>query len=160
MSVSAFCANLKLNKSILRIILANQHARRQYTTETEPAASNAQNEIAPKVEYPPILSLSYAAKKERRRAAWHEQVKNLKTVEEKLIKINMPKFYGYQMMMLDDVTFPYNCLPYIQHWTRTLYEDGIPNDWCKRSTEEIDEHVKLLRGPIEDAIIFHYHDLK
>lgn len=158
MSLSAFCTKFKLNKSFYRIISSNSINVRQYTSE--PAKQHDNNEVVTKAVYPPIEAITPKRKRELKRIAWHEDVKKLKTIEEKSIKINMPKYYGYQMMMLYDDNFPYDCLPFIQHWTRTLYEDGVPKDWCKRSAEEIDGHVKNLMGPIEESISILHHDLR
>lgn len=158
MSLSAFCTKFKLNKPFYRIISSNSINIRRYTTET--LSETVNNEVTTAPVYPPIQELTPKKKRERRRLEWHEAVKKLNTIEEKLIKVNMPKYWGYQMMKLYDDFFAYDCLPYIQHWTRTLYEDGVPKDWCKRSTEEIDKHVNLLMGPIEEAISVLHHDLR
>lgn len=158
MSLLAFCAKFKVNKHLNRIISSNSINFRQYANETaDPIGSNA---VATKAVYPPILDVRPGKKRERSRGVWHEKVKNLKTIEEKIIKVNIPKYYGYQMSLLNDHTFEYDCLPYVQHWTRTVYEDGLPKNWCMRSAEEIDQHVKSLMGPIEESLSVLFHDLR
>ena len=42
-------------------------------------------------QYPPILDLSFKKKIERQKETVHEQIKALQTVEEKQIKLNMPR---------------------------------------------------------------------
>lgn len=108
------------------------------------------------VSYPKILDLSRQACKERKKIAWHEEVKKLNTIEEKLIKVNMPKYYGWQMIRLTDQQFPYNTLPYVQHYTRTQFEDGLPKEWTKHSPEQLDAIVNGIKEHIEDAILFHH----
>lgn len=158
MSLSTFCTRFKLNKSFYRIISSNSINVRHCTTE--PSNQRDSNELTTKAVYPPIDAVTPTRKRELKRLKVYEDVRKLNTIEEKIIKINMPKYYGYEMMMLGDDRYVYNCLPYIQHWTRTLYEDGVPNDWCKRSAEEIDRHVKMLIDPIEESISVLHHDLR
>lgn len=119
-------------------------------------AQNLTDVPAPKAEYPPIVDLSEAAVKERKKIAWHNQVKNLNTIEEKLIKVNMPYYYGLRTTPLVNDEYHYNCLPYIQHWTRTQIENGLPADWCKRPKEEIDGLVNKIRDDFIEAVMFQH----
>lgn len=135
-------------------------SRRCQSTEAAEINSTSENVSDAEPVYPPILDLTRKKIAERKKIAWHEEVKNVKTIEGKLIKVNMPKYYGYQMLKLTDDKFRYNCLPYIQHWTRTQYEDGIPSGWCKRSTEEIDGLVNSVKELVEDAILFQYQECR
>lgn len=155
MSLTIFCS--KFGKNLL--INANRHAsavsRRCQSTETSIAAPpQSRAEHADEAEYPEILDLSSTARKFRERVEWHEEVRKVKTIEEKLIKVNMPKYYGFQMMMLNEECLPYNCLPYVQHYTRTQFEAGLPSGWCKRSAEEIDSLVDEIKGHIEESVQF------
>lgn len=109
-----------------------------------------------KVEYPPILDVSKKAVRTREKISWHDQVKAVQTIEEKLIKVNMPYYWGLRTIPLQNDEYHYNCLPYFQHWTRTQYEDGIPETWSKQSPEEVDRLVALVRAEIVDAIVFQY----
>lgn len=108
------------------------------------------------VEYPPILDLSKKAKQIREKIAWHNEVKNLKTIEEKLIKVNMPYYYGLRTIPLND-EYHYDCLPYMQHWTRTQIENGLPNQWYQRPVEEIDGLVNSIRNQFMEAIAFQFN---
>lgn len=116
--------------------------------------------IAEKVEYPPILDRSRKAEKDREKIAWHEAVKNVKTVEEKLIKVNMPAYWGLRTTPLENDEYHYNCFPHFQHWTRTQYEEGLPNNWFKRSAEEIDGLVNKIREQIIEAVSFQYNGFR
>lgn len=123
------------------------------------AAQNAflkTTEYDEKVEYPPIIDQSKEAVKQREKMAWHEQVKKLNTIEEKLIKVNMPAYWGLRTTPLENDEYHYNCLPYFQHWTRTQYENGLPSGWFKRSAGEIDGLVDSVREQIIEAISFQY----
>lgn len=121
---------------------------------TRPAA-NLSDEYTEKPEYPPIQDLSFKARKKRAAQTWHEQVKNVTTVEGKLIKVNMPRYYGFRTIMLGDERVPYNCLPLSQHYTRTLFENvqKLP-EFYDAAGESVDSFAKSLQGSIEDAVGF------
>lgn len=127
---------------------------------TEVTTTNTNNAVVTPVKYPEILDLSPEETKKREDFAWYEAVKKCGTIEEKLIKVNMPKYYGWQMMMMTDKMIPYNALPYVQQYTRTQFERGLPSDWCKRSTEELDAIVNDNIGQLEEAIAFEYQGYK
>lgn len=116
---------------------------------------SSNEEYTEKPEYPEILDISYEARKERKKQIWYDEIKNLQTIEEKLLKINMPRYYGYKTIALKDNIFPYNCLPLTQHYTRTLFEeiDKLPSDYYK-STKNIDTFVEYFTPDIKDAIEF------
>lgn len=157
MSLSMLCS--RLNKKHLIKLNANVLALLGRYQSTDAAVSENEEKkvtVAKRAVYPEILDLSRNASREREQIAWHEEVKKCRSIEEKLIKVNMPKYYGWKMMMLNDHSFPYNSLPYIQHYTRTQFEDGLPTEWNKHTTEELDAIVNGIRDQIEDAILFHY----
>lgn len=143
----------KLDKNLItrlnsRVILLKKY----YATE------NAVEKIPEeKVSYPPIVDRSKKAVIERVKISWHEAVKNVKTIEEKLIKVNIPAYWGLRTTPLENDEYHYNCFPHFQHWTRTQYEDGLPSGWFKRSTEEVDGLVNKIREQIIEAVSFQYH---
>lgn len=148
----------KLDKNFItrlhsRVASLHRYYSTQNAIETKP--NNAE-----KVEYPPILDRSRKAAQEREKIAWHEAVKNVKTVEEKLIKVNMPAYWGLRTTPLENDEYHYNCFPHFQHWTRTQYEDGLPNNWFKRSAEEIDALVNHIREQIIEAVSFQYRGFR
>lgn len=115
------------------------------------------DEYTEKPEYPEILDVSEAAVKRRKFYAEHEELKNVTTIEGKILKINMPRYYGWKSYFLGDkFNYPYDCLPYIQHYTRTLIKEGIPAEYYKISTETEDKLVAEIRGLIEDSIVFQH----
>lgn len=142
---------IKLNGNILA--LAGRHRSTEAATSE---SGNAESAVAKRVTYPEILDLSPKERRKRQKIAWHEEVKKLNTIEEKLIKVNIPRYYGWQVMSMTDQRFAYNTLPYVQHYTRTQFEDGLPNEWKKHTAEELDAIVNGVKDQIEETISFHH----
>lgn len=109
----------------------------------------AESEYTEVAEYPEILDTTFTARKERETMTWQEEVQAAPTVEEKMIKINMPRYYGYKVVELNDARLPYNCLPAIQHYTRTVYE-SIPVD--VKEDEKLSTYVEAIKGDVQDAL--------
>lgn len=124
------------------------------------AAQGAVEKREKKVDYPPILEMSRKAVKDREKMAWHEEVKKLNTIEEKLIKVNMPAYWGLRTTPLENDEYHYNCFPYFQHWTRTQYEVGLPSSWFKHSAAEVDGLVNNIRDQVIEAISFQYQGFR
>ena len=148
----------KLDKNLItrlnsRVVYLKQYYATQNAIEKSPST-------AEKVQYPPILDRSKKAAVERAKIKWHEEVKNVTTVEGKLIKVNMPAYWGLRTTPLENDEYHYNCFPHFQHWTRTQYEEGLPKHWFKRSTEEIDGLVNKIREQIIEAVSFQYQGLR
>lgn len=112
------------------------------------------------VAYPPIVDQSPKAVSDREKIEWHKKVQDLNTIEEKLIKVNMPAYWGLRTTPLENDEYHYNCLPYFQHWTRTHYEEGLPSNWFKRPTEEVDALINNIRDQIIEAISFQYQGFR
>jgi small subunit ribosomal protein S30 len=108
-------------------------------------------------QYPQILDTSYEARKQRMAERWHEKIKSLNTVEEKLFEINMPRYYGRKCIQLWEDSIPYNSLSFAQHVTRThlqKYTNLAPYSTdLEEEANRLLEHVKPL---IEEALIFEY----
>lgn len=88
---------------------------------------------------------------------WHEKIKSIKTVEEKLFEINTPRYYGWKSIVLSEGTIPYNSLPFVQHVTRTHLREF--KDLAPYSTDLEEESNKLLgqvKPWIEEALIFEF----
>ncbi|XP_037726460.1 39S ribosomal protein S30, mitochondrial [Drosophila subpulchrella] len=135
--------------------LAGQSLQVQLSpTEAEPA-------------YPEIRDPSFKARKQKDAADWHEEIRQVPTVEEKMIKINMPRYYGYKVVDFNDSKIPYNALPLTQHYTRTVVEDlELPSpsasastspevaDQGDKSTSSEDALVKATREDVIEALEF------
>lgn len=128
---------------------------------TKPRAFIDENEEYTKEpQYPPIVDWSYKANQSRKRLSWHEKIKCLKTVEEKLFAINMPRYYGFKCVMLNDNTFRYNSLPFYQYCTRTaIFDTGLP-EYYNKLNEKVDGLLGHIKSDIEDSILFEYTGYK
>lgn len=109
--------------------------------------------------YLPAEDLSFKAKSKRKKQAWHEKIKKLQTIEEKLFELNMPRYYGWKSLFLNEHMIPYNALSHAQYITRThvVKESGLPahyNDVI--STEQLDSIVRAIKNDVEDNIVFEH----
>lgn len=106
-------------------------------------------------QYPPIQELSFKANQLRKRASWYEHIRELPTVEEKLLALNMPRYYGYKCLMLRDDQFRYDCLPFVQHSTRTVFTGGaLPEAVYEPLRERAEQFVATIRDDVQAAIVF------
>ncbi|EZA56664.1 hypothetical protein DMN91_000886 [Ooceraea biroi] len=106
--------------------------------------------------YPPIEHLD---KRQKKQQIVHEEIKNLETVEEKIFKINMPRYYGWKSLILHEHNIQYNSLPYVQQITRThiVKESGLPAYYDNViSNDQLDNIVQEIKGSVEDNIAFEY----
>lgn len=156
MALSLF--STKFNKNLALHLRPTISIVRRYCVAQNAAVQSA--ESTEKVEYPEILDPSRKAVSDREKIVWHEQVKQCSTIEEKLIKVNMPAFWGLRTTPLVNDEYCYNCLPYFQHWTRTHYENGLPSGWFKSSSETVDGLVNSIRDQIIEAISFQYQGFR
>lgn len=143
-SLTARCA------TVYRHYIATPKNSQASAVQTAVSENDEYTEVA---QYPDIKDLSFTARKEREALSWQEQVQKAPTVEEKMIKINMPRYYGYKVVQLNDERLPYNCLPAIQHYTRTLYE-YLPSEL--KEDEIITSHVMTVKEDIIDALELAY----
>ena len=85
-----------------------------------------ENEYVTQPIYPPILDTSRKAKWERTMDGIAKTVTDQPTVEEKLIQMNEPKYYGFWSCKLVEQVLIYNALPFVQFATRTTVSSGLP----------------------------------
>lgn len=139
-------------------------SRSQSTVATSAKAIRARDnaEYTDESIYPEIQDLSFKARKGRETESWHEQIRKVPTVEEKLIKINMPRYYGFKVVSLNDSKVPYNCLPAMQHFTRTIYEDvkikkNPPQGNVQTDNQKLEVYTESAKSEIKEAIEY-VHD--
>ncbi|XP_017891276.1 39S ribosomal protein S30, mitochondrial [Ceratina calcarata] len=110
------------------------------------------------VVYPPILDLSRAARVRRNKEEWHEKIKRLYSVEEKLFGINMPRYYGWKSMIVEEGRVRYNSLDHAQYITRThvMNEHKLPAVYDTLSNEQLDSVVENVKHHIEKIVSFEY----
>lgn len=107
-----------------------------------------------KAKYPPILDNSFQVRKRREVTKWHEKIKKISTIEEKLIEINMARYYGHKCLMLNDRDYPYNSLPFFQYVTNTEF---VEESHAPKSPEEgklVENFLNLIRAEVQDAFEF------
>lgn len=102
-------------------------------------------------QYPTILDPTFAGRKEREELGWQQEIQEVNTVEEKLIKINMPKYYGFKVVQMSDSRLPYNCLPAIQHYTRTIFEP-VSTDGETDDSNKVVPLPETVKGNVLDSL--------
>nr|CAH7747177.1 unnamed protein product [Callosobruchus chinensis] len=126
-----------------------------------------QNEYTSKPHYPPIEDLSFHEKLKRKKGVLHEEIRNVKTVEEKQIKLNMPRYFGFKCYMVNEDYCPYNNLPLAQHITRThltsekklpeLYDSLDVSNLATQLNSEVEETILIeaegYRKKVKDKLL-------
>lgn len=105
-------------------------------------------------EYPPILDVSTEAKKKRKTEAWHQKITDLPTLEQKLMELNMPKYYGYWACRLLDTKPTLQGTSFTQYATRTHVVEGLPEGYHEK--EAAATLAKELKGPVEDLLLLNF----
>ncbi|KAG7300263.1 hypothetical protein JYU34_015833 [Plutella xylostella] len=130
---------------------------RQYS---QPAILD-QNEYTETPEYPPIQDLSLQSRKARERQSVYDKIRKVKTIEEKQIALNMPRYYGWKCIMLTDQKVPYNAMPVIQFYTRShfIQSEKLPDTYTE--TEAIaSDIVKEIKSDVEDIIAIEHEGVE
>ncbi|CAG5100557.1 Similar to MRPS30: 39S ribosomal protein S30 [Cotesia congregata] len=125
---------------------------RYLQTKTSNISDVAENPL-----YPPIVDISFVAKWRRKHDLWHEQVKQVPTVEEKCLKLNMPRYWGFKCLMINEGSVYYNELPQAQYITRTYIsqESSLPVYYDNLiSTEKLNNLIENLKELIEQGVAF------
>lgn len=118
------------------------------------------DELESEIDFPPIQDLTRDARNRRKREEWHDKVKKLGTVEEKIFELNMPRYYGWKTVIIKEETIPYDPLSHTQYVTRThvMNEPGLPDCYNNIvSPETLDSLVQAVKTPVEDALLFEYN---
>lgn len=109
--------------------------------------------------YSPIEDYSRKGRKRKREEYLSNTIKDLETVEEKIFKINMPRYYGWKSLILNEHVVPYNGLTHAQHITKThiVKELGLPAYYNSViSNEQLDNLIQEIKSSIEDTIVFEH----
>jgi small subunit ribosomal protein S30 len=113
-----------------KLSVANEATKKSLISQCRRISSYFQpseSEYESKPVYPPILDLSYEARKERKIEEIAQNITKLGTVEEKLIELNAPKYYGWWALNLYERVISYNALPFTQFATRTCLVNELPS---------------------------------
>ncbi|XP_054286399.1 uncharacterized protein LOC129002546 [Macrosteles quadrilineatus] len=104
--------------------------------------------------YPPILDPSPSEVYKRERDAKLDKMKRLGTVEEKLIGINMPRYYGWSSIVLQEGNYPFNFMPFVQHITRTDFQTTEIFPFPQSHDEShVKNVIKIIRPQLQDALL-------
>lgn len=123
---------------------------RRLTTAVE--QKNAESEVA---EYPPIEDWTIPLNKGRKARKWSEKIAKIGTIEEKLIEINLPRYYGYKCLMLNEREYHYNTLPFFQYATNTEFvEEKSHVPTTEEEAKKTENLLAIVRSEIQDALEF------
>ncbi|KAL1489654.1 hypothetical protein ABEB36_013598 [Hypothenemus hampei] len=101
-------------------------------------------------QYPPILDLSYKETVKRKAEKEYNEIKYVKTVEEKQIKLNMPRYYGFKNFMFYEPEILCESLPLTQHVTRThiITNKDLPEYYENLNVENVEDISKDVQEVI------------
>lgn len=140
---------------LLRVLRRNFLKGRKDLRRCYVSSAKTEEEYTVTPQYPPILHISAEARREREKQSYYEEIKNVPTVEEKQIKLNMPKYYGFQCFLMVEDKAAYNTLPLMQHITRThlIESSALPTYYDNINVDNIIESIK---SDIEEIILLEY----
>ncbi|CAL4108052.1 unnamed protein product, partial [Meganyctiphanes norvegica] len=103
-------------------------------------------------EYPPIVDNSKEAKRQRTKEEWHNEITSLPTIQQKLMEMNMPKYYGYWSCQMHSSRHYLNALEYIQYATRTHVSNDLPEEYYAEEKIEAAKILPRIRDQVEGLI--------
>ncbi|KAI5705039.1 hypothetical protein M8J76_003423 [Diaphorina citri] len=118
--------------------------------------ASVSSENVSKATYPPILDLSIKAVQERETIAFHKKIQALNTVEEKLLALNMSRYYGWESLILQEGQVPYNFLPLVQSVTKTRLHQV--DNGCAEITlteDKLKEVINNVKNQLEKILVYH-----
>ncbi|KAK7019665.1 Structural constituent of ribosome, partial [Halocaridina rubra] len=115
------------------------------------------SEYTAEPEYPPIRDTSREATRRRNKDVWHEKIKNLATVEQKFVELNMPKYYGYWSCHLKDTEAKINGLEFLKYATRTHIVESLPDNYYFDVKSEAEKLASDLQDKVEALIDLHFN---
>lgn len=106
--------------------------------------------------YPPILDLSIKAKKDRETLDMHQKIQALNTVEEKLLALNVPRYYGWDSIVLNENKVPYNFLPLVQNITKTHLHQ-VKNEVVSAplTQDKLKQVIDRIKIQLEKILVYH-----
>ncbi|XP_072938081.1 uncharacterized protein mRpS30 [Epargyreus clarus] len=139
--------------NILKVHRTIPHLKRIQVKHLSQVAVPVEDEYTETPVYPPILDMSLAHRKLRKRESIYNKIKEINTVEEKQIALNMRRYYGWQCVMFKENSIPYNVMPMVQCYTRSHFKliDKLPDEYSETSPLA-DSVVKEIKHLIEDSI--------
>ncbi|CRK97810.1 CLUMA_CG011186, isoform A [Clunio marinus] len=132
--------------------LRNSSIPRQLSTALQQQIS--ENAETSEVVYPEILDQSLKARGARKTFEWHEKIKKIGTIEEKIIELNMPKYYGWKCLMLENKFYPYNTFPFFKYVTNTEFHEQPQTARNEKESKQIESYLTLMKSELQEAIEF------
>lgn len=118
----------------------------EYSTEvqTQPTVTSI---------YPQVNDVSPHGVFRTQQEKYFEKIKALETVEEKIIALNMPRYWGWPAFILKEGVLPYNPLPFAQFLTRTVISQSnkLPLFRKDESTQTL---LTQLKKELEKVVLF------
>ncbi|RZF37474.1 hypothetical protein LSTR_LSTR005349 [Laodelphax striatellus] len=116
---------------------------------------SALQETSGKANYPPIEPVTEEYKKLAARKRLHEKYRKVKTVEEKLFALNLPRYWGWETTVINEGNIPYNFIDFVKYATRThlVKSDKVPVT-NPVSEEELNSLLDIVKPQIQRAILF------
>lgn len=116
--------------------------------------SSFDNEVyTEKPDYPAIIDLSTKEVEKRDLLTEQEKYRRLHTVEEKLFAINIPRYYGWDSLIIKEGNLPYNVLPFMQYITRTKFIQTNNLPIASVNSEVSQQVLNHVRTQIQEAIV-------
>lgn len=104
------------------------------------------DEYSPTPLYPTIERKDVISEEEVARLEWHDKIKRQRTVEEKLLEVNVPRRWGWICFMIHEGIIPFNNLTFAQHMTKThvIKTENLTEFYNKHSKRcsEISDKIK------------------
>lgn len=88
---------------------------------------------------------------------WPDEIRDLPTVEQKIFKMNMPRYYGWKCTMLHERPFMQS-LPFLRMVTRTHMierSDSLPNAYLPYESAAT-YLAQQLKAEVEDALLLEW----
>ena len=102
--------------------------------------------------YPPIYDISLKSEKEREFKTWTDKICNLPTIEQKLIELNMPKYYGWKSANIRDESIPLCAADFVNYSTRTYTIKELPIEYYQDVQETAERYLPEVKDYIENLI--------
>uniref|UniRef100_A0A0P5S287 28S ribosomal protein S30, mitochondrial n=1 Tax=Daphnia magna TaxID=35525 RepID=A0A0P5S287_9CRUS len=138
-----------------KLSVANEATKKTLISQCRRISSYFQpseSEYESKPVYPPILDLSYEAVRERKVEAVAKKITELETVEEKLLELNAPKYYGWWACNLKEKLVSYDALPFTQFATRTCLTNELPSVY--NDVDEIaTKSIPVVKEKLNDLLL-------
>jgi len=103
-------------------------------------------------EYPQITDTSVEARRQRTKEEWHDEIASLPTIQQKLMEINMPKYYGYWSCQMNSSKHNLNALEFVQYATRTHVMNDLPEEYYAQEKTEAEKILPMIRDQVEGLI--------